>query len=235
MSLHRLHDILFPPASPAKFNHLLSKHGLLDSCPIPPPPYSHPLASLLNQSSSHVSSPDFKLLLETCMQRMTVAVLDRLAIEVYDEIDIIPVNDGYEQGQPVARIESQKTRRVVECLPFLTRWSGDIWAHVPAEPIEVSRVSCVFPLVLGVCIVTSVNVHFDLCECVANNPSESSVSPSLKGLQRSFMLILAMVLTTHDFGVFEEKSQRYVMIVALVRYRNETQTASSIISCIQWP
>lgn len=99
------------------------------------------------------------------MQRMTVAVLDRLAIEVYDEIDIIPVNDGYEQQQqqqPVARIESQKTRRVVECLPFLTRWSGDIWAHVPAEPIEVSRVSSA-ACWSWVFIVTSIDVHFDLC------------------------------------------------------------------------
>jgi hypothetical protein len=137
LRLFRFHDLLCPPADPAEFERLLSKHGLQHTCPIPMPPYHGPLAELLNQTSAHAHSADFTYLLATCYDRMERTCLDQFASQVYDEIVLLDSSDEGFQSHDGARVESLKSKRLVECLPFLTTWSRGVWARVPDEAIEV--------------------------------------------------------------------------------------------------
>ena len=134
-TLNSFHDLMFPPADPARFESLLIKHGLQDSCPIPVPPYASPLAELLDQTSSHVLSADFEYLLSISIAKMKTTVLDQLASQIYDEIVLLDPMDSLDDDH--ARVESLKGKRLVECLPFLTTWSRGVWAKVPDEAIEV--------------------------------------------------------------------------------------------------
>jgi hypothetical protein len=131
------HDVLYPPADVSRFTELLQKHGLTEECPIPEPPYVSPLSDLLNQSASHIASPDFDLVFSLCVARMQTVVLDRLASQVYEEVVLLDPLESFARHEQ-AKVESMKGKRLVECLPFLTNWSRDVWAKVPDEAIEVS-------------------------------------------------------------------------------------------------
>jgi hypothetical protein len=102
------------------------------------PPYQGPLAELLDQSSGHARSADFTYLFSTCYDRMKRTCLDHFASQVYDEIILLEsLDDGLYSHDDAARVESLKSKRLVECLPFLTDWSRSVWAKVPDEAVEV--------------------------------------------------------------------------------------------------
>lgn len=104
------------------------------------PPYTSPLAELLDQTSSHASSADFTYLLASCYDRMKRSCLDQFATQVYDEIVLLDPSDHGLELYDTAHAESLKSKRLVECLPFLTTWSRAVWARVPDEAVEVSRI-----------------------------------------------------------------------------------------------
>lgn len=71
--------------------------------------------------------------------------MDQFASKVYDEIVLLDPTDqdpGLETYD-TAHVGSTRTKRLVECLPFLTTWSRGVWVRVPDEAVDVSFCSFV--------------------------------------------------------------------------------------------
>ncbi|KAK4686378.1 peroxin-3, partial [Tremellales sp. Uapishka_1] len=88
--------------------------------PMSPADHSKHLVSLLDQTSVHLSSPDGKYLLHKGVDVMIGKLIESLKMECY----ITP--DGELQ-----------TKRLVDCLPEITRWGRGVWEGIPDGGVEV--------------------------------------------------------------------------------------------------
>lgn len=98
--------------------HVLPPSTVPEGSPLPPKPYPAPLAALHAETESHVASTDFNLVLSLGISKLS----DKLTEDVY----------GSEGG----------TKRLVDCLPGVTRWGRSAWDAIPEVGLEVSVQTC---------------------------------------------------------------------------------------------
>lgn len=132
--LPRLLHILLPPPSQAEFDALLVRYPTESTCPFASPPYTPILTELLDETASHLTSIDFIYVFSHSILLLQGALLSRIASEIYNQ----QPQSWNESSVPHAKVVELHTKKLVQCLPTLTRWSKGVWQAMPDEAIDVS-------------------------------------------------------------------------------------------------
>lgn len=133
---HRLLHILLPPPSQTEFEDLMERYPTESVCPFPAPPYSSILTELLDQTAAHLTSIDFVYVFSQSIELVQGTLLEQIAHEIYNQptLQRNPLGEGFTTGATIQELSSKK---LVQCLPCLTRWSERVWQAVPDEAIDV--------------------------------------------------------------------------------------------------
>lgn len=99
------------PADISFLPHLLPPASAPDGAPFPSQPYPAVLSRLHAETQSHLKSTDFNLVLSLGIKKLA----DKLSEEVFGE-------DG--------------KKRLVDCLPGVTRWGRSVWDAIPDVGVE---------------------------------------------------------------------------------------------------
>jgi hypothetical protein len=137
MAYYRLLHILLPPPSQTEFADLMERYPTESACPFPTPPYSPIITELLDQTAGHLTSIDFVYVFSQSIELVQGALLDQIAREIYNQPAFQQSPLGFTTE---ATIEELSSKKLVQCLPCLTRWSERVWQAVPDEAIDVSDV-----------------------------------------------------------------------------------------------
>lgn len=130
----RLLHILLPPPSQTEFDSLMEQYPTESTCPFAAPPYSPILTELLDQTAAHLTSIDFIYVFSHSILLMQGALLSRIATEIYKQEDF----GQYAAPEARASVQELESKKLVQCLPTLTRWSQSVWHAIPDEAIDVS-------------------------------------------------------------------------------------------------
>jgi hypothetical protein len=133
-SRHRLLHILLPPPSQAEFDALLARYPTESACPFAAPPYSPILTELLDETASHLTSIDFIYAFSHSILLIQGALLSRIASEIYNQEPY----SGDSSRAVHATVQELHSKKLVQCLPTLTKWSKSVWQAMPDEAIDVS-------------------------------------------------------------------------------------------------
>ncbi|KAJ9106286.1 hypothetical protein QFC21_001431 [Naganishia friedmannii] len=131
----KLLHILLPPPSQTEFEDLMERYPTESACPFPAPPYSPILTELLDQTAAHLTSIDFVYVFSQTIELVQGTLLDQIAREIYNQ-------PAYQQSllgsgfTPGASIQELTSKKLVQSLPCLTRWSERVWQAVPDEAID---------------------------------------------------------------------------------------------------
>ncbi|KAK8865737.1 hypothetical protein IAR55_000883 [Kwoniella newhampshirensis] len=96
--------------------------------PFPSHPSDHSpyLASLVDETISHIRSPDGRYLLEKGIAALSANLLDTLKSELYTP------PGGFGENE----VQTQRDRKLVHCLPEINRWGKGVWEGVPDSGVE---------------------------------------------------------------------------------------------------
>lgn len=130
----RLLHILLPPPSQGEFDALMEQYPTESACPFAAPPYSPILTELLDQTAAHLTSMDFIYVFSHSILLVQGALLSRIASEIYKQDNF----GQYATNQAQASVQELESKKLVQCLPTLTRWSQSVWHAIPDEAIDVS-------------------------------------------------------------------------------------------------
>ncbi|KAJ9112441.1 hypothetical protein QFC20_002229 [Naganishia adeliensis] len=134
LSSSKLLHILLPPPSQAEFDGLMEQYPTESACPFAAPPYSPILTELLDQTAAHLTSIDFIYVFSHSILLVQGALLSRIASEIYKQDNF----GQYAANQAQASVQELESKKLVQCLPTLTRWSQSVWHAIPDEAIDVS-------------------------------------------------------------------------------------------------
>lgn len=114
----------------------MEQYSTESACPFAAPPYSPILTELLDQTAAHLTSIDFVYVFSHSILLVQGALLSRIASEIYkqDHFGQYPANEAQ------ASVEELDTKKLVQCLPTLTRWSQGVWQGLPDEAIDVRSI-----------------------------------------------------------------------------------------------
>ncbi|KAJ9109866.1 hypothetical protein QFC19_001845 [Naganishia cerealis] len=131
----KLLHILLPPPSQVEFEDLLKLYPTESACPFLAPPYSPIVTELLDQTAAHLTSIDFVFVFSQSIELVQGTLLDQIAREIYNETTF-QRNALRSSFMSEATIQEITSKKLVQCLPCLTRWSQRVWQAVPDEAID---------------------------------------------------------------------------------------------------
>lgn len=101
------------------------------SCPLPASVTDPHLLSLLNETRSHLSSPDAHYLLDKSVSVLFQRLVEVMKSELYpDGTDSEDDRRSWEMGGATEK------KRLVDCLPVLDRWGKAVWEGIPDNGVE---------------------------------------------------------------------------------------------------
>lgn len=111
------------------------------ACPLPVAPPSEHLASLLDQTRSHITSPDGRYLLNKGVEAMIRRLLESMQANLYDDVtgqgDILPTVRSIDDPHVApGGSGGGGRRRLVDCLPEINRWGKGVWEAIPDGGVE---------------------------------------------------------------------------------------------------